>query len=158
MNDDDIRIWGAYKPQASTAAFLEEQRIRRREEFDRDCEREVRQTICGETINLEDAPLPESAESVSANVNKSDIDATLDERGKRYGSYMEKAFIIQEIKRILRSASSWERMDPDMQESLDMVIHKIGRIVTGDPEYLDSWIDVIGYAKLVADRLEGVER
>jgi hypothetical protein len=154
MNNDDIMFWSNYRRQPSTEMFMEESRIAKRESkreaFERDCDREIRQTIC-----MEDTPLPES---VSANVNKSDIDATLDERGKRYGSYMEKAFIIQEIKRILRSASSWERMDPDMQESLDMVIHKIGRIVTGDPEYLDSWIDVIGYAKLVADRLEGVER
>ncbi len=28
----------------------------------------------------------------------------------------------------------------------------------GDPNYADSWVDIAGYAKLVADRLEGVER
>lgn len=96
-------------------------------------------------------------DNVSSSVNEG-IDATLDERGKRYGSYMEKAHIIQDIKKILRAASSWEKMDPDMQESLEMVVHKIGRIVTGDPEYLDSWTDVIGYTKLVEDRLKGVAR
>ena len=35
-----------------------------------------------------------------------------------------------------------------------MICHKIGRIVNGDPDYADSWIDIAGYAKLVADRLE----
>jgi hypothetical protein len=71
MNNDDIRFWGGYKPQASTAAFMEDCRIARREAFERDCDREVRQTICGETINLEDAPLPEpTQETVSDPVNK----------------------------------------------------------------------------------------
>jgi hypothetical protein len=155
MNNDDIRLWGGYKPQASTAAFMEDCRIARREAFERDCEREVRQTICGETINLEDAPLPEP---VSESVNTTGIDATLDERGKRYGSYAEKAVIIQQMKESMRSGSSWAGMDADMKESLEMVVHKIGRIVTGDVNYHDNWHDLIGYTKLVADRLEGVKR
>jgi hypothetical protein len=34
-----------------------------------------------------------------------------------------------------------------------MIAHKIGRILNGDPNYADSWIDIAGYAQLVADRL-----
>jgi hypothetical protein len=34
-----------------------------------------------------------------------------------------------------------------------MIAHKIGRIINGDPDYIDSWDDIAGYAKLVADRL-----
>jgi hypothetical protein len=49
-------------------------------------------------------------------------------------------------------------LDADQLEALEMICHKIGRIVNGDPNYADSWIDIAGYAKLVADRLEGVER
>jgi hypothetical protein len=62
MNNDDIRLWGNYRRQASTDAFLEESRLARREAFERDCEREVRQTIC-----MEDTPLPEP---VSESVNR----------------------------------------------------------------------------------------
>jgi hypothetical protein len=40
-----------------------------------------------------------------------------------------------------------------MREALEMVAHKIGRILNGDPKYHDSWHDIIGYTKLVADRL-----
>ncbi len=46
----------------------------------------------------------------------------------------------------------------DQVEALEMVCHKIGRIVNGDPDYSDSWHDIAGYAKLVADRLDGVVR
>lgn len=50
------------------------------------------------------------------------------------------------------------RLQPDQQEALDMICHKIGRILNGDPDYADSWHDIAGYAQLVADRLNGVTR
>jgi hypothetical protein len=39
-----------------------------------------------------------------------------------------------------------------------MIAHKIARIINGDETYSDSWADIAGYAKLVADRLEGTTR
>lgn len=55
--------------------------------------------------------------------------------------------------------ASIDDIDEDMAEALFMIAHKIGRIVNGDPWYADSWIDIAGYAKLVADRLENnIER
>jgi hypothetical protein len=38
---------------------------------------------------------------------------------------------------------------------MEMICHKMARIMNGDPNYSDSWHDIAGYAKLVADRLEG---
>lgn len=49
-------------------------------------------------------------------------------------------------------------LDPDQREALEMIAHKIARILNGDPNYADSWHDVAGYATLVADRLQGVEQ
>jgi hypothetical protein len=95
---------------------------------------------------------------VSESMNKTGIEATLDERGARYGSYAEKAAIIQQMKESMRAGSSWAGMAPDMKESLEMVVSKVGRIVTGDADYSDSWHDIIGYTKLVEDRLKGVVR
>ena len=46
----------------------------------------------------------------------------------------------------------------DQWEALEMIVHKIGRIVNGNPDKVDHWTDIAGYAKLIADRLEGVER
>ena len=50
-----------------------------------------------------------------------------------------------------------KQMDADQNEALQMICHKIARIVNGDPDYADSWVDIAGYAKLVADRLEREE-
>lgn len=90
-----------------------------------------------------------------------DVDATLAERGSRYGTFKDHAKITQTLKRaIFRHMNLVSKVDlaADQLEALEMICHKIGRIVNGDPNYADSWIDIAGYAKLVADRLEGVER
>jgi hypothetical protein len=83
-----------------------------------------------------------------------DIDATLTERGNRYGEFPEHARITQNLKLAMVDSPNWERLTADKKEALEMVAHKIGRILNGDPDYHDSWHDIIGYTKLVADTLE----
>jgi len=36
-----------------------------------------------------------------------------------------------------------------------MVVHKISRILNGNPNNIDSWHDIVGYASLVEKRLNG---
>jgi hypothetical protein len=90
----------------------------------------------------------------------SDITTTLEERGKRYGKFTGHAQVTQELKLVsLRALENRHKeLAPDQQEALDMIFHKIGRIINGDPNYADSWHDIAGYAQLVADRLNGEER
>lgn len=82
-----------------------------------------------------------------------DIAATLTQRGNRYGSFDEHARITQNLKIAMADSPNWHRLAADQKEALEMIVHKIGRILNGDPDYDDSWIDIAGYAKLVADRL-----
>jgi hypothetical protein len=82
-----------------------------------------------------------------------DIDATLTERGTRYGKFETHAFITQQLKRAMKDSPKWESLPDDMKEALEMTAHKIGRILNGDPFFHDSWHDINGYVKLVADRL-----
>jgi hypothetical protein len=88
------------------------------------------------------------------------IDAVLNERGSRYGSFEGHAAITQELKTVITVGLDQREkvLSPDQQEALDMICHKIGRIINGDPNYDDSWIDIAGYAQLVADRLRGKVR
>ena len=85
----------------------------------------------------------------------SDVSTTLAERGNRYGEFKGHAEVTQRLKCVVESelALRTKFLDPDQQEALDMIFHKIGRIVNGDPNYADSWHDIAGYAKLVDDRL-----
>lgn len=82
-----------------------------------------------------------------------DITQTLQEREKTYGSFIGQATICQALKAELQNSANWETMPPDMREALKMIVHKIARIVNGDPNHRDSWHDISGYAKLVADTL-----
>ena len=91
-----------------------------------------------------------------------EIAEVLAERGKRYGEFTDHARVTMGLKSIIAMEISRLHKLPfladDQREALHMICHKIGRIVCGDPNYADSWIDIAGYAKLVADRLEKEEK
>ena len=84
------------------------------------------------------------------------IDSTLTERGSRYGTFIGHADITQRLKNEMKDTPNWEKLASDQKEALEMIAHKVGRILNGDPNYHDSWHDIVGYAKLVADRLLGI--
>ena len=93
--------------------------------------------------------------------NQINITDILTERGKEYGLFKDHAVITQHIKDIMRTSpsSNWFlKLDEDQCEALEMIAHKIGRILNGNPNNVDSWADIAGYAKLVADRLQGTVR
>lgn len=82
------------------------------------------------------------------------IEETLAQRGKQYGSFTDHAKITQDIKRAMQGGKNWATLSDDKKEALEMIAHKIGRILNGDPELHDNFLDLGGYAKLVADTLE----
>ena len=81
------------------------------------------------------------------------IEKVLAERGSRYGEFVDHAFVTQSIKRAMVNSNNWRHLSDDMKEALEMIAHKMGRILNGDPKYIDSWTDLIGYAKLVENNL-----
>ena len=84
----------------------------------------------------------------------SKIDATLNERGTRYGDFAGHARITQGLKDVMHNAPRWNELNASQNEALEMAAHKVGRILNGDPNYLDSWHDIIGYIRLVEQQLE----
>jgi hypothetical protein len=105
-------------------------------------------------------PEPVSEEVPQEKAKETGVDALLTERGSRYGNFLDHARITQRLKAVAHQFAQQhdKTFDVDQAEALDMIFHKIGRILNGDPNYADSWIDIAGYAKLVADRLEGKVR
>lgn len=94
------------------------------------------------------------------------VDDTLAERGKRYGDFDSHSAITQTVKAAMMGLgygpngcfntsyrTNWNTLSPSQREALEMIAHKIGRILNGDPDYADSWHDIAGYAKLVEDKL-----
>ncbi|MEE7442644.1 hypothetical protein [Methylobacterium oryzae] len=83
-----------------------------------------------------------------------EINKTLQERGTRYGEFHEHARIAQNIKRAMQDSPNWASLPDYMKEALEMNAHKTARILNGDPSYADSWHDIVGYTKLVENKLE----
>jgi transposase-like protein len=98
--------------------------------------------------------VPKPGEFVQADTN---VDTILNERASTYGSFKGVAEVAQEFKALIHNAltDSHKVLDADQVEALDMIASKIARIVNGNPDHTDSWLDIAGYATLVADRLQG---
>jgi hypothetical protein len=82
-----------------------------------------------------------------------DVTEILANRGERYGTFETHSTISQALKSVLFNSRSDLVLKSDQREALEMIAHKLARIINGDPDYADSWIDIAGYAQLVADRL-----
>jgi len=77
----------------------------------------------------------------------------LKERQKTHGEYERLAAVAQSIKNILRSAPNYGALSAVQSESVDLIATKLARIVCGDPDELDHYIDISGYADLVVRNL-----
>jgi hypothetical protein len=94
----------------------------------------------------------------------SSLKSILKARGARYGSFETHAEISQELMNVILKYSKQSKLNTVYgkvlleafhREALFMICHKIARIVNGDPNYDDSWVDIAGYSQLVVDILRG---
>jgi len=109
----------------------------------------------------EPLPVPEIPNmDVKAYVEGTNVDTVLDTRALDYGKFKDGAALMQAIKRTMaeHAQKHGKTFADDQWEALEMIVHKIGRIVNGNPDKVDHWTDIAGYAKLIADRLEGKVR
>lgn len=82
-----------------------------------------------------------------------ELEQTIAQRRGRYGPLIESGEAAMKLEDYLRSLPGWERLAYDQREALAMVMHKISRIMCGDPNYDDSWVDIAGYVQNVVNRL-----
>lgn len=90
-------------------------------------------------------------------MTQTNVNEMLAGREDRYGSFQGHARISQDLKAAMHERSGWDGLQADQREALEMIQHKVARILNGDPNYADNWVDIAGYATLVANRLEKEE-
>lgn len=85
------------------------------------------------------------------------VAATLAGRGKNYGKFSGQSQVAQDLKNCMRShlAARDKELVASQQEALEMIFHKIARIVNGNENFADSWHDIAGYASLIDEQLQG---
>lgn len=79
---------------------------------------------------------------------------TLESRESQYGPFKSQALLTQTMLGPCSSHKNWSTISADKKEAIHMILHKIARIVNGNPNNVDSWHDIQGYAKLVEDDLK----
>ena len=84
---------------------------------------------------------------------KTELEKILEQRGSVHGNHLAGGAYTQGAKELMRDSLNWPVMKNDLKESLDVIQLKIARILNGDPEFEDHWIDIQGYVKIVLDRI-----
>lgn len=81
----------------------------------------------------------------------------LNERNETHGPFTENARISQGIKRVMYTSQNWDKMHDVHREALEYIAGKIGRILSGQYDFDDSYDDIAGYALLPKKFKHGVD-
>jgi len=111
-------------------------------------------------LDLSQFPTVDAVEQKLQRAPRMTVDNVVDERAITYGKFEELAEVSQRFKDSLHYflITRNKYLAPDQQEAMELIFHKFARVVNGDPDHIDNWKDIAGYATLVADRLEGNPR
>lgn len=105
-----------------------------------------------EGFDIQDIPGTEGAglekviavlKSAAMAINTDPVDQVLAERGARYGTFEQNGELYTALKKLLTT----DKASPTQQMCLDMIAMKLSRMINGDVNYRDNWIDIIGYCK-----------
>ena len=83
-------------------------------------------------------------------------DEMLEQRKKTHGSYKANAKASQTLINIVQETmgNEWNLLQYYQQQSIMMICMKLARIAAGNPNEIDHWEDIIGYAELTARELK----
>lgn len=85
------------------------------------------------------------------------IEEVLNQRQSTYGSFAKNAEVSQMLKYFMTQGTNYKQMPVAHREALEMIVHKVARIVNGDPNYIDNWVDICGYSQLVIEEIMSYE-
>ena len=76
-------------------------------------------------------------------------------RDDQHGGMDAVGGVAQQMKAAIRSGRNWTRLSCGEKEALDMICHKIGRVMSGaDPHDQQHWEDLAGYPIAVMREME----
>jgi hypothetical protein len=75
-------------------------------------------------------------------------------RDEQHGGLEAVGQISQNLKGCIRAGCNWHRLTPAQREALDMMMHKVARILSGDSQLRDHWLDAAGYPLCIARMIE----
>lgn len=84
------------------------------------------------------------------------INEILNTRATTHGNFGVNATMSQDLKSTIEyyAEQTTTKLTKPQKEALDMICSKIARICVGNPNEIDHWRDIAGYALLVVKELE----
>lgn len=84
--------------------------------------------------------------------SKVSVGEVLEERRYAHGDFKLQATVAQELVNVINEHLD-KKLSPEQHEALHMICSKVSRIVAGNENCRDHWVDIAGYATLIADHL-----
>lgn len=86
------------------------------------------------------------------------VNEILEERSHTHGEFSDHARMAQALKSVVQNPQGggyegYDELKDIQREALEMILHKIARIRSGNSMHRDHWDDIAGYATLVSERL-----
>jgi hypothetical protein len=81
------------------------------------------------------------------------VNEVLLERELTHGSFEDVSYMSQHLKEVFVSSRNGASFSPLQREALDMLASKLARILCGNKDEPDHWVDMSGYSLLVARAL-----
>jgi hypothetical protein len=75
------------------------------------------------------------------------------QRGAVHGDFTDVSLYGRQLKGIAQGSKNWTKLTSTQKEGLDMILHKVARILAGDPNHHDHWDDIAGYATITSKRI-----
>lgn len=91
-------------------------------------------------------------------IEPDNVDATLAQRGGRYGLFVDNSKVYVQFMSMVEQSPNYQRLSPAARHALGNIGTKLARLLTGDPDYHDNWLDIAGYATLMAKICQGEKR
>ena len=87
------------------------------------------------------------------------MDPAIPNRDDQHGGVEAVGIVSQSIKLSMHIRPGWGLLSAGGQEALEMIAHKIGRILSGrDPHDRQHWEDIAGYAHAAMRSFDQTER
>jgi len=84
------------------------------------------------------------------------IEEILIQRQTTHGIFSDHAETAQKLKEVCMISQNWGCLTYDQREAIDMICHKLARILAGSHKHKDHWDDIAGYAMLISKDLKDV--
>jgi hypothetical protein len=75
-------------------------------------------------------------------------------RPTTHGDFTDVADFQQQVIELAMTKPSWKNLSRVQRSCLGEIAHKMGRIVSGNPDFPDHWDDISGYGHLASDRIK----